>query len=276
MPTTSPRSQPAPAPWASSCSTSSRASGREVDTVLVATGGGGLMAGVATAVADVARVVAVEPVTAPTLHAALAAGEPVDVAVSGVAADSLGARRIGALGWEAARRHDVMSVLVDDEAILDARRVVWERYRLVLEAGAAAPVAALLTGGYQPGASERVAVVLCGANTDPADLSPHTSRRRCSLSFEHSLKREEAVMTTRDKLLDAAATALAEDGVAGVSARTVAARAGVNQALVFYHFGSVSGLLDAAVHQSVDLAVAAYRDRLSDVSTLAELLVDRT
>ena len=79
-------------------------------------------------------------------------------------------------------------------------------------------------------------------------------------------------MTTRDKLLDAAASALAEDGVAGVSARTVAARAEVNQALVFYHFGSVAGLLDAAVRRSVDLAIASYRDRFADVTTLAELL----
>jgi AcrR family transcriptional regulator len=79
-------------------------------------------------------------------------------------------------------------------------------------------------------------------------------------------------MTTRDKLLDAAARALAEDGVASVSARTVAARAEVNQALVFYHFGSVSGLLDAAVRRSVDLAVASYRDRFADVSSLGELL----
>jgi AcrR family transcriptional regulator len=80
-------------------------------------------------------------------------------------------------------------------------------------------------------------------------------------------------MTTRDKLLDAAARALAEDGVATVSARTVAARAGVNQALVFYHFGSVSGLLDAAVRRSVDLAVASYRDRFADVTSLGDLVV---
>src|SRR3954462_265003 len=79
-------------------------------------------------------------------------------------------------------------------------------------------------------------------------------------------------MTTREKLLDAAAAAPAEDGVAGVSARTVAARAEVNQALVFYHFGSVAGMLDAAVRRSVNLAVASYRDRLSDVTTLAALL----
>ncbi|MGC4112905.1 MAG: TetR/AcrR family transcriptional regulator [Nocardioides sp.] len=79
-------------------------------------------------------------------------------------------------------------------------------------------------------------------------------------------------MTTQDRLLDAAAAALAEDGVAGVSARTVATRADVNQGLVFYHFGSVSGLLDAAVRRSVDLAVASYRDRLADITTLAELM----
>jgi threonine dehydratase len=145
--------------------------GREVDTVLVAVGGGGLMAGVATAVEGTARVITVEPVTAPTLHDALAAGEPVDVAVSGVAADSLGARRIGSLAWDVARRTGVGNVLVDDDAILAARRQVWDRYRLALEAGAAAPVAALLCGAFRPAADERVAVVLCGANTDPADLA---------------------------------------------------------------------------------------------------------
>ena len=145
--------------------------GRRVDTVMVAVGGGGLMSGVATAVEGTARVVAVEPVTAPTLHAALAAGEPVDVAVSGVAADSLGARRIGSIGWDVARRTAVTSVLVDDAALLDARRQVWERYRVALETGAAAPVAALLGRAYAPADGERVAVVLCGANTDPSDLA---------------------------------------------------------------------------------------------------------
>jgi AcrR family transcriptional regulator len=79
-------------------------------------------------------------------------------------------------------------------------------------------------------------------------------------------------MTTRDKLLTAAAETLAHEGLAGVSARTIAARAGVNQALVFYHFESVSGLLEASVRRSVDLAVASYRDRFADVTTLGELL----
>ncbi len=144
--------------------------GREVDTVLVAVGGGGLVSGVATAVEGRARVVGVEPVGAPTLHAALAAGEPVDVEVSGVAADSLGARRVGSIAWEVARRADVRSVLVSDAALLDARWRAWDSYRLVLETGAAAPLAALLSGAYVPAEGERVAVVLCGANTDPSDL----------------------------------------------------------------------------------------------------------
>jgi AcrR family transcriptional regulator len=78
--------------------------------------------------------------------------------------------------------------------------------------------------------------------------------------------------TTREKLLEATAAALVEDGVVGVSARTVATRADVNQALIFYHFGSVAGLLDAALRRSVDLAVASYHDRFSDVTTLRELL----
>jgi threonine dehydratase len=147
------------------------AAGREVDTVLVAIGGGGFMSGVATAVAGSAQVVAVEPETAPTLHAALAAGEPVDVTVSGVAADSLGARRLGSIAWEVARRTGVTGVLVDDTALVEARRQLWDRYRIVVEAGAAAPIAALLCGAYRPAEGERIAVVLCGANTDPADLA---------------------------------------------------------------------------------------------------------
>jgi threonine dehydratase len=93
------------------------------------------------------------------------------VAVSGVAADSLGARRLGSIAWDVARRTEVTGVLVGDDAILDARRQVWDRYRVVLEPGAAAPVAALLTGAYRPAPGERVAVVLCGANTDPTDLA---------------------------------------------------------------------------------------------------------
>lgn len=139
-----------------------------VDTVLVAVGGGGLMAGIAAAVEGRARVVGVEPENAPTLHAALAAGEPVDVAVSGVAADSLGARRIGDIGFSVAVRTGVVSALVSDDDIVAARSLLWRDYRMVVEHGAAAAYAALTSGAYVPAPDETVAVVLCGANTDPA------------------------------------------------------------------------------------------------------------
>lgn len=142
-----------------------------VDTVLVAVGGGGLMAGVATAVHGRARVVGVEPDSVPTLHRALAAGSPVDVPVSGIAADALGASRLGDIAFDVARRTGVTSLLVTDDDLVRARRTLWERHRLVIEHGAAAAVAALLSGAYRPVEGERVGVVLCGANTDPADLS---------------------------------------------------------------------------------------------------------
>ncbi|MFL6154763.1 MAG: threonine/serine dehydratase [Marmoricola sp.] len=140
------------------------------DTVLVAVGGGGLMAGVATALEGRARVVGVEPVTIPTLADALTAGGPVDVAVSGVAADSLGARRIGTIAYDVAVRTGVRSVLVTDDDLVAARRLIWDHRRLVVEHGAAAALAALTSGAYVPEAGERVVVVLCGANTDPGDL----------------------------------------------------------------------------------------------------------
>ncbi|MFB4311305.1 threonine/serine dehydratase [Actinomadura sp. GTD37] len=145
--------------------------GGAVDTVLIAVGGGGLMAGVAAALEGTARVVGVEPETIPTLERALHAGRPVDVDVSGVAADSLGATRLGGIAFAVASRTGVRPVLVSDEAIIAARRHLWAEYRLVVEHGTAAALAALRTGGYRPSPGERVAVVLCGANTDPSDLA---------------------------------------------------------------------------------------------------------
>jgi threonine dehydratase len=141
------------------------------DTVLVAVGGGGLIAGIATALGDSARVVGVEPELAPTLHRTLAAGELVDVQVGGLAADSLGARRLGTLAFEAAKSYDIRSVLVPEEAIVAARNELWHEYHLAVEHGAAVTYAALRTGAYQPSDGERVIVVVCGANTDPSTLS---------------------------------------------------------------------------------------------------------
>jgi threonine dehydratase len=143
----------------------------DVDTILVAVGGGGLVAGLISATSRNVRIVAVEPVGARALYAALEAGEPVDVPVGGVAADSLGARRIGDIAFELARSAKIDSVLVDDSAIVEARRRLWDEHRLVVEHGTAAAQAALLSGAYRPEPGERVVVLLCGANTDPADLT---------------------------------------------------------------------------------------------------------
>ncbi|WP_309107768.1 threonine/serine dehydratase [Arthrobacter sp.] len=141
-----------------------------LDTVVIAVGGGGLMAGVAAAVEGRAKVLAVEPYTAPTLSAALHAGEPVDVAVSGIAADALGARRIGDIAYAVASRTGVGSLLVSDDDIVTARSWLWDHYRIVVEHGAAAALAALQSGAYVPSEGERVAVVLCGSNTDPSTV----------------------------------------------------------------------------------------------------------
>lgn len=141
------------------------------DTVLIAVGGGGLLGGVAAALEGTGRVVAVEPTTAPTMAEALRTGAPVDVAVSGIAADSLGARRVGEIAFDVALRTGVRSVLVSDDDLVYARRLLWEHRRIVVEHGAAAALAALTSGAYQPQPGERVVVVLCGANTDPSDLA---------------------------------------------------------------------------------------------------------
>lgn len=137
----------------------------DLDTLLVAVGGGGLIGGMAAYCAGDVRIVGVEPEAAPTLNRALAAGEPVDVAVGGVAADSLGARRVGALMFPLASRFVDRSVLVTDEAIVNAQRVLWETLRVAAESGGAAALAALLSGAYVPEPGEAVGVLLCGANT---------------------------------------------------------------------------------------------------------------
>ncbi|MFE2428403.1 threonine/serine dehydratase [Streptomyces sp. NPDC059373] len=146
--------------------------GGGLDTVVVSVGGGGLFAGVAAA-ADHhgVRVVAVEPEHCRSLNAALEAGRVVDVPVDSVAADSLGARRVSATALRWAQHADVRSVLVPDEAIVAARQALWDQRRLAVEHSAAAALAALRTGAYVPEPGEKVAVVLCGANTDPGDLA---------------------------------------------------------------------------------------------------------
>ncbi|MEV0379655.1 pyridoxal-phosphate dependent enzyme [Nonomuraea sp. NPDC050643] len=116
------------------------------------------------------RIVAVEPERIPTLRRALEAGRPVPVEVSGVAADALGATQLGGLAFEILSGPRVESVLVSDEAIVAARRTLWERHRVAAEPAGSAAYAALLSGAYTPALGERVAVVVCGSNTDPATL----------------------------------------------------------------------------------------------------------
>ncbi|MET9487875.1 threonine/serine dehydratase [Nocardia sp. NPDC006630] len=138
--------------------------------VLVAVGGGGLVAGIAVALGLRGRVIGVEPQGAPTLHAALAAGRPVDVDVSSVASDALGASRIGDIAMEVAQRYAVRSVLVSDDAIVMAREYLWREFRIVVEAAGATALAAIQSGAYVPAPGERPVVVLCGANTDLTTL----------------------------------------------------------------------------------------------------------
>ncbi len=137
----------------------------EIDTVLAAVGGGGLIGGIAAWYQDRATMIAVEPTTSRALHAALEAGRPVDVDVSGLAADSLGAQRVGQLAFTLAQSFIEDAVLVDDDAIARAQVVLWEQFRIVAEPGGATALAALISGAYVPQAGERVCVVVCGGNT---------------------------------------------------------------------------------------------------------------
>ncbi|MEM7321023.1 MAG: threonine/serine dehydratase [Pseudomonadota bacterium] len=136
--------------------------GLMADTVLVAVGGGGLIAGALAWFGQSRKVVAVEPETSCALHAALDSGAPVDVEVSGIAANALGARRIGTMCFELAQGMD--SVLVSDDDIAKAQRALWQEKRQLVEPAGAASLAALMSGAYVPEPGERVAILVCGGN----------------------------------------------------------------------------------------------------------------
>jgi threonine dehydratase len=137
----------------------------QVTTLLVAVGGGGLIAGLAAWYHGRIKIVAVEPAKAPTLARALEAGRPVDAEAGGIAAESLAPRRVGELVFPVIQRYVDTSVLVSDEAILDAQQRLWKTLRVVAEPGGAAALAALTSGAYVPAADERVGVLICGGNT---------------------------------------------------------------------------------------------------------------
>ncbi|MCA1287891.1 threonine/serine dehydratase [Salipiger bermudensis] len=144
--------------------------GLRADTVLIAVGGGGLIAGSLAWLQGARKVVAVEPETSCALHAGLAAGAPVDVQVSGVAANALGARRVGSICHELAQAHLGASVLVPDDAITEAQTALWQSHRLLVEPAGATALAALRSGAYVPEPGERVAVLVCGGNIAPDPL----------------------------------------------------------------------------------------------------------
>ncbi|KIC40687.1 threonine dehydratase [Ruegeria sp. ANG-R] len=143
--------------------------GLQADTLLVAVGGGGLIAGALAWFQGARKVVAVEPETSCALNAALAAGKPVDVSVSGIAANALGARRIGDICFGLAQ--GMTSVLVADDAISQAQNALWQTHRILVEPAGAAALAALISGAYQPEPDEKVAVLICGGNIAPDPLT---------------------------------------------------------------------------------------------------------
>jgi threonine dehydratase len=107
----------------------------------------------------------VESAGAPTLHAAFAAGEPVDALAEGIAADSLAPKRVGRLMFPMVGAHVAPEVvLVTENDIRQAQAALWSELRIVAEPGGAA-FAALLSGRYQPAPGEREAVLVGGGNT---------------------------------------------------------------------------------------------------------------
>jgi threonine dehydratase len=143
----------------------------DLETLLVAVGGGGLIGGIAARYAGRVKIIGVEPDGAPTLHRALEAGRPVDAETGSIANDSLAPRRVGALMFPIAQSYVERVVLVADAAIRQAQEALWSAARIVAEPGGAAAFAALLSGGYRPRPDERVGVVVSGGNTVAVDFS---------------------------------------------------------------------------------------------------------
>ena len=142
----------------------------ELDSVLVAVGGGGLIGGIAAWYSGRVKLIGVEPEAAPTLENALRAGHPVDTAAGGIAVDSLAPKRVGELMFPLAQAYVNRVVLVPDAAIHQAQQRLWDVLRVATEPGGAAAFAALLSRRYQPEPGERVGVLLCGGNTKAVDF----------------------------------------------------------------------------------------------------------
>ncbi len=149
-----------------------------LDTLLVAVGGGGLIGGVSAWYSGRIKMIGVEPEAAPTLTMALQAGHPVDSPAGGIAADSLAPRRVGDLMFSIAQNHVQSVLLVSDRTIQEAQEALWKVLRIVVEPGGAAAFAALLSRRYQPKSGERVGVLVCGGNTSAVDFSRSMTKPR--------------------------------------------------------------------------------------------------
>jgi threonine dehydratase len=143
----------------------------DLDTILVSVGGGGLIAGVAAWYSSGLKIVSVEPEDCPTLERALAAGCPVEILPSGIAADSLGASRIGNIPFALAQSYVDRALLVSEDAICSAQRWLWDHLRILTEPGGATAFAAMTSGAYRADPQERIGIIICGANTDPASFA---------------------------------------------------------------------------------------------------------
>lgn len=139
---------------------------RGLESVLIAVGGGGLIGGAASWYQERVRLIGVEPERAPTLYKSLEAGRVVEIETGGIAADSLGARRVGELMFPVAQKFVRRVVLVTEEQIVNAQRLLWQTLRVIAEPGGATALAALISGAYRPHPGERVGVVICGANAE--------------------------------------------------------------------------------------------------------------
>ncbi len=136
----------------------------EADLVVVACGGGGLYAGLAASLEGVTSVQPVEPERCSCLAAALDAGRRVEVAVGGVAVDSLGAASVGQIAFETALESKVQPVLVSEDDITAARGFLWQRLRVLAEPGACVALAAVLSGQTVIRAGQTAVVVVSGGN----------------------------------------------------------------------------------------------------------------
>lgn len=158
-----------------------------LDSVLVAVGGGGLIGGVAAWYQNKSKVIAVEPKAAPTLYQALRAGHPVDAPAGGVAADSLAPRRVGNLMFPIAQQFVHESLLISDDEIVGAQKTLWESARVIAEPGGAAAFAALLSRRYKTKRGERVGIIVCGGNTEAVEFSRSNGKKSDEYALDSSV-----------------------------------------------------------------------------------------